>query len=127
MSEQKSILQQLYSAFNGRDIPAALALMTPDVSWPRASEGGRVTGKAAIQDYWTRQWAEFSPSVDPLAFETLADSRVAVKVHQVVTTLDGTPLLDSEVAHTFTFLDGLVQRMDLEESAPWHTGASQPA
>jgi hypothetical protein len=36
-------IQQAYSAFNKRDIDGALALMTQDVSWPKASEGGKVT------------------------------------------------------------------------------------
>ncbi len=41
--------------------------MTPDVSWPKASEGGRITGKEEIRAYWTRQWDEFNPKVEPLA------------------------------------------------------------
>jgi len=41
----KTLIEQAYSAFNKRDIDVALALMTHDVSWPKASEGGRVIGK----------------------------------------------------------------------------------
>jgi hypothetical protein len=39
MAETKTIIEQAYSAFNKRDIDGALALMTQDVSWPKASEG----------------------------------------------------------------------------------------
>jgi len=41
MTDTKTVIEQAYSAFNKRDIEAALALMTQDVSWPRASEGGK--------------------------------------------------------------------------------------
>ena len=38
-----------------RDIDAALALMTPDVEWPRAFKGGFVRGREEIRAYWTEQ------------------------------------------------------------------------
>ncbi len=40
MEDTKTLIEQAYSAFNKRDIDGALALMTEDVSWPKASEGG---------------------------------------------------------------------------------------
>jgi ketosteroid isomerase-like protein len=67
MADTKTLIEQAYSAFNKRDIDAALALMTQDVNWPKASEGGRVVGKEEIRAYWTRQWGEFDPHVEPLA------------------------------------------------------------
>src|SRR6266566_4437234 len=67
MADTKTIIEQAYSAFNKRDIDGALALMTQDVSWPKASEGGKVVGKEEIRAYWTRQWGEFDPHVEPLA------------------------------------------------------------
>jgi ketosteroid isomerase-like protein len=45
MADIKAIIEQTYSAFNKRDIDRALPLMTSDVSWPKASEGGRIVGK----------------------------------------------------------------------------------
>jgi hypothetical protein len=47
MAETKTLIEKAYSAFNKRDIDGALALMTEDVSWPKASEGGKVVGKDA--------------------------------------------------------------------------------
>jgi ketosteroid isomerase-like protein len=44
------VISQAYSAFNRRDIDGALALMSESVSWPKASEGGRVVGKQAIRE-----------------------------------------------------------------------------
>ena len=79
MANTKTIIQQAYSAFNNRGIDAALAIMTGDVRWPKASEGGRVVGKEQIRDYWTRQWSGFDPHIEPLAIteETGGKIRVA--------------------------------------------------
>ena len=41
----ESFIAQVYSAFNHRNIDGALAFMSESVSWPKASEGGRVVGK----------------------------------------------------------------------------------
>ena len=49
MTHTKALIEQAYPAFNKRDIDGALALMTEDVSWPKASEGGRVVGKEEIR------------------------------------------------------------------------------
>ena len=65
MADTQALIAQAYSAFNRRDIDAALAVMSESVNWPRASEGGRVVGKEEIRAYWTRQWAEFDPHVEP--------------------------------------------------------------
>jgi hypothetical protein len=36
----ETLLADVYSAFNQRNINGALALMSESVSWPKASEGG---------------------------------------------------------------------------------------
>jgi hypothetical protein len=41
---------------------------------------------------------------------------VAVRVHQVVRSHDGELLDDREVVHVYAFREGLVARMDVEES-----------
>ena len=66
MTKTESLIAQVYSAFNQRNIDGALAFMSDSVSWPKASEGGRVVGKEEIRAYWSRQWKEFDPHVDPL-------------------------------------------------------------
>jgi hypothetical protein len=109
-------LRDTYDAFNARDIDRVLAGLTADVDWPNAWEGGRVLGHAGVRDYWTRQWAEIDPHVEPIGFTTLPDGRVEVEVHQVARTLDGTLLWDGVVRHTYTFRDGLVARMDVTDA-----------
>ena len=63
MANTQTLIAQAYSAFNHRD--SALALMSENVSWPKASEGGLVVGKEEIR-HWTRQWQEFDPHVEAL-------------------------------------------------------------
>jgi len=107
----------MYDGFNARDIDAVLAAMTDDVDWPRAFKGGRVRGQEAVRDYWTHQWAEINPRVDPLAITDRGDGHVDVEVHQVVRDLDGKLLGDGVVVHRYELRDGLVARMDVEEPA----------
>ena len=116
MPSTQTLIAQAYSAFNRRDIDSALALMSENVSWPKASEGGRVVGKEEIRAYWTRQWKEFDPHVEPLEVIDQEGGITDVKVHQVVKSLSGDILSDSEVWHVYTIANSLIERMDLKES-----------
>jgi hypothetical protein len=116
MPNTETLLAQAYSAFNRRNIDAALALMADNVSWPKASEGGHVIGKQEIRAYWTRQWQAFDPHVEPLEIVVRPDGKTEVRVHQLVKSLSGQVLSDSEVWHVFTLADGLIERMDLNQT-----------
>ena len=118
----KTVIEQAYSAFNRRDIDGALALMTEDVSWPKASEGGKVVGKEEIRAYWIRQWREFDGHVEPLEIAEEDGGKVRVKVHQVVRDLQGNLLSDSEVLHVFTMNGGLIACMDLGDQVDANEG-----
>jgi len=111
-----TLITHAYSAFNHRDIDAALALMTDTVSWPKASEGGRVVGKEEIRAYWSRQWQELDPHVEPVKLIDHEGGITEVKVHQLVKSLAGDVLFDGEVVHIYTIANGLIERMDLKES-----------
>jgi ketosteroid isomerase-like protein len=124
MAGVKTLIEQAYSAFNKRDIDGVLTLMTEDVSWPKASEGGRVVGKEEIRAYWTRQWAVFDGHVEPLAIAERDGGEVRVRVHQVVKSLQGDVLSDSEVLHVFTVNAGLIAAMNLEGEADSSDGPS---
>ena len=117
MPDTKTVIEQAYSAFNRRDIDGALALMTEDVSWPKASEGGGVVGKEEIRAYWTRPWGEFDPHVDPLAITEGEGGKIRVMVRQLVKSLQGDVLSDSEVLRVFTMKTGLIAAMDLGDDA----------
>jgi hypothetical protein len=124
MADTKTLIEKAYSAFNKRDIDGALALMTEDVSWPKASEGGKAIGKEEIRAYWTRQWDEFDPYVEPLAITEGDGGKVRVRVHQLVKSLRGDILSDSEVLHVFTMKTGLIAAMDLGDEADPTAGPS---
>jgi len=120
----QELISQVYSAFNQRDIDATLVLMSENVSWPKASEGGRVVGKQAIRDYWTRQWAEFDPRVEVLEVVDHEMGKTDVKVHQLVKNLKGDVLSDTELWHVYTIANGLIERMDIEEGEGSSEGPS---
>ena len=114
MRDTETLLAQAYFAFNHRDIDGVLALMSENVSWPKASEGGRVVGKDEIRSYWTRQWKEFDPHVEPLEMID-REGVTEVRVHQIVKSLGGDVLSESEVRHVYTVVNGLIVRMDVKE------------
>jgi len=120
----QELISQVYSAFNQRDIDATLVLMSENVSWPKASEGGRVVGKQAIRDYWTRQWAEFDPRVEVLEVVDHEMGKTDVKVHQLVKNLKGDVLSDTELWHVYTIANGLIERMDIKEGEGSSEGPS---
>ena len=113
MSEHEELLRRAYEAFNARDVDAALSLMHPDVDWPNGMEGGRVLGRAAVREYWTRQFEVIDSRVEPEGFTTDAEGRVVVDVHQVVRDTAGELLSDGRVEHVYTIRDGLVERMEI--------------
>jgi hypothetical protein len=128
--DTRACMLQIYAAFNKRDIDGTLAFMRDDVSWPKASEGGRVVGKQAIREYWTRQWAEFDPLVTVLEVIDRGSGVAHVKVHQLVKDLKGNILSDTELWHVYSLTDGLIDRMDIKEegtSAGPATAFSRPA
>ena len=107
------LLNAAYDAFNARDLDAALATMSPDVSWPKAFKGGFVRGHQAVRAYWTQQWSEINPRVEPVSFQREDDGRILVDVHQVVRDLAGAVLADEHVGHRFTLANGLLQAMEV--------------
>ncbi len=108
-------LRSLYEAFDARDLDALLTAMTPDVDWPNAWEGGRLRGRSAVRDYWTRQWEQIDPRLEVLAISLLPDGQFAVRVRQVVRSRAGEVLSDGEVVHVYELRDGLVARMTVQE------------
>lgn len=108
------LLRQLYQDFNARQVDAVLAHMHADVQWSKAFEGGYVRGHDQIREYWTRQWLEINPTVQPIGFNQRADGKIEVTVHQLVKDLQGKPIFDGTVKHIYTLQDDLLQKMDIE-------------
>jgi ketosteroid isomerase-like protein len=115
--DAEEALRRTYRAFNDRDVDAVLEQLHPDVDWPNAWEGGRVVGRDAVREYWTRQFEEISGRVEPESFTEDPDGAVTVEVHQVVhDAKSGDLLTDARVRHRYWFDDaGLVTRMEVLE------------
>jgi len=113
LSSSIALLQKAYTAFNARDIDAALATMKPDVEWPNGMEGGTVHGHEGVRAYWTRQWGMINPHVDPVSFNPDSSGRIVVGVHQVVRDLAGNLLTDRMVEHIYSLEDGLIRSMEI--------------
>jgi len=110
---EHDLLVSLYKAFNARDIEAALAGMHDDIEWSNGWEGGRVVGRHAVRDYWTRQWKAIDPQVDPVSFESNKPGQIVVRVRQLVHNRDGILIFVGLADHVYEMEDGLIRRMQI--------------
>ncbi len=113
-SRYEELITKAYSAFNARDIDTALSTMHAGVQWPKAFEGGYVSGHNGIREYWTRQWTEINPNVQPVGFNERENGTLEITVHQLVKNVQGDMIFDGTVKHIYTLQDGLLRRMDIE-------------
>ncbi|MEO6588857.1 MAG: nuclear transport factor 2 family protein, partial [Pyrinomonadaceae bacterium] len=97
MIKHKKFLQNLYDAFNKREIETIISLMTPNVKWANGLEGGFVHGRDAVREYWINQFKDIQPELETLKFETDENNRNIVTVHQIVKDLQGRVLADMTV------------------------------
>ncbi|QQL48756.1 nuclear transport factor 2 family protein [Mucilaginibacter ginkgonis] len=109
--EKQEIIKIIYNAFNRRDIDAVMAYLHPEVEWPNGWEGGYVYGHDAVRDYWTRQWAEIDPTVEPVNISFINDNEINVSVKQLVKDKAGAILFDGMVRHHYYFSGSLVTKM----------------
>ena len=116
MSSNQQFLQNLYDAFNKREIETIISLMRPDVKWANGLEGGFVHGRDAVREYWTNQFKAIQPELETLKFETDDRNRSVVTVHQIIKDLQGNVLADMEVRQIFTIEDGLVSLYEIGET-----------
>lgn len=108
-----ALLRGAYDAFGRRDFETVLSLMNAEVKWPNAWEGGWVHGRAAVRNYWKRQFEVLDSRADPQGFKVEADGRIAVEVHQVVHDKSGKLVADRVVQHVYEIRDGLIQSMEV--------------
>lgn len=116
MSSNQQFLQNLYDAFNRREIETIISSMRPDVKWANGFEGGFVYGRDAVREYWTNQFKEIQPELETLRFETDENDRDVVTVHQIIRDLQGDVLADATVRQIFTIEDGLISLYEIGET-----------
>src|SRR5690554_5159654 len=114
ISHFEKLIRKAYPAFNSRDIDTALSTFHSEVQWPKAFEGGYVSGHDEIRGYWTRQWTEINPTVEPIDFNERPNGTFEVTVHQIVKDSQGNLMFDGIVKHIYTLEDDLLRRMDIE-------------
>jgi hypothetical protein len=113
-SSYADIIKKAYTGFNSRDIDAVFSVMHPDIHWPKAFEGGFVIGQDAVRDYWTRQWTEINPIVEPVTITERPNGKVEVEVYQLVKDMQGNILFNGKVKHIYVIKDNLLYSMDIE-------------
>ncbi|CAN5390913.1 nuclear transport factor 2 family protein [soil metagenome] len=116
MSGHQQFLQDLYDAFNKREIETIISLMRSDVKWANGLEGGFVYGRDAVREYWTNQFKDIQPELETLDFETDEQNRNVVTVHQIVRDLQGNLLAEMTVRQIFTIEDGLISVYEIGET-----------
>ena len=116
MSSNQQFLQNLYDAFNNREIETIISSMRPDVKWANGVEGGFVYGSDAVRQYWINQFKDIQPELETLKFETDENNRNVVTVHQVIKDLQGNLLADATVQQIFTIEDGLISLYEIGET-----------
>ena len=107
------LIGRLYDAYNDRDLDALTALVGEDVDWPDGDE--RLHGRAAVRNYWSRQWARLHPQDKVAGVAELAPDCATVRISQVIRDLDGAIVSTGAFEHAYQFRDGLVERMDLRK------------
>jgi hypothetical protein len=116
MSSNQQFLQNLYDAFNKREIETIISLMRVDVKWANGLEGGFLYGRNAVREYWTNQLQNIQPQLKTLKFETDENNRNIVTVHQIIKDLQGNVLADATVHQIFTIEDGLISLYEISET-----------
>lgn len=108
MSSNEQFLQNLYDAFNKREIETIISLMRPNVKWANGVEGGFIYGRDAVREYWTNQFKDIQPELETLKFETDKNNRDVVTVYQIIKDLQGNVLADTTIQQIFTIENGLI-------------------
>jgi len=118
MSSNQQFLQNLYEAFNKREIETIISLMHPDVKWANGMEGGFVYGRDQVREYWERQFEIIQGQLEPLDYETDENNRNIVTVQLVVRDLEGNLLLEKTVQQIFTIENGLISLFEIGDTEP---------
>lgn len=116
MNSNQEFFQNLYNAFNKREIETVLSMMKEDVKWANGMDGGFIYGRDNVREYWRRQFEQISPQLAPLKFERDNSGRLTVTVRQIVRDLSGNLLAEKDVEQIFTIEDDLIKIFEIGES-----------
>lgn len=111
MSDELDLLLEAYAAYNRQDVGRLLALVSEDVDWPDGVN--RLRGRAALKAYWLDQWNRTRIHDQPVYFTHQPDGRIAVRISQVVRSLDGSVLSTESFDHLHLVVAGHILRLDI--------------
>jgi len=111
-TDRRHALEQMYRAFNDRDIAGVLAHLTPWVDWPNAATGERLMGRDAVRLYWQKQWQETDPRVEPLEID-MTPNGATVRVDQLVKDRNGKVLSNRQIEHVYEFEGPFISKMTI--------------
>ena len=108
----RALLLRAYAAYNAQDLDALLDCVSDDVDWPDGER--RLRGRDAVRSYWTEQWARVRVHDDPVALEDEGGGWTAVRLNQVVRSLDGALVSRGRFVHRARVVDGRVTCLHIE-------------
>lgn len=112
----QQFLQNLYEAFNKREVETIISLMQPNVKWANGMEGGFVYGRDNVREYWRKQFEVVQPQLEPLNFEIDINNRNVVTVRQTIRDLKGNLLIEKTVRQIFSFENGLISVFEIDDA-----------
>lgn len=112
MDARRSLLLRFYKALDSKDVEGVAAVLHPDVDFPDQLNGGRLTGAAAVRDYFAGAFDLINSENAVSEFRSGPDGTMEARVHHHVTSLEGRLWHDGPVDYRFTFRDGLIARVD---------------
>ena len=128
MTDAEASVLKLYSAFNSQDFDLFFDLLAEDINWPHETDGGRLSGRAAVRAYVLKDTAAIQAEYAPIQVQDLGDGRVTVLAQKVIfSAVDGSLWSNKRVRHVFQIHEGLVVRMDPDQNVgPDLDGEIQP-
>lgn len=115
MTDRETRIDDLLTALNAQDFEAGIALLHPDVDWQDIMHGGRRKGLAAVRAYWDEVYALITSGTSIIDYRPIDGDRVAARMLHVIHDKKGALWSEETMTHVFTFRDGLISRMDLDE------------
>lgn len=108
----RELLLRAYAAYNAQNVEALPARVSDDIDWPDGA--GRLHGKGEARAYWTEQWTRTRPHDEPVYLGEMDDGRAAVRISQVVRSLQGAVISRGHFLHVHRIEGDLISRMDIE-------------
>lgn len=111
MRSERALLAKAYDAFNARDLATLALMFHPEVEWPDIMEGGVVSGREAVLDYFARQLEIMIPDARLISVRSEPPSRLVAEVQYAVRSLTGQLWSDTRAILAYDFRDGLILRL----------------